>query len=500
MSVRLSKSRFLAGLQCHLRLWFECFERKLATPPDLATQALFDTGHEVGRLAQQRYPGGALVKWGHLHADKAVAETRELVEDWKVPAIYEAALEHAGVLIRADILNREDDGFDLIEVKASTRVKEVHLPDVAVQLWVLRGAGVNVRRAGVLLLNKNYVYDGENLDVNELFQFHDLSEDIEPMLDDVAVQLETFRDLLAGGAPQIAPGPHCFTPYECPFYAHCTRDMETAEYPVGELPRLNQKRLAELEAAGIADVRDVPEGFPLSPLQALVRQSVLSGEDRVHGDLAGALESVSYPVHHLDFETVAPAIPRYQGTRPYESVPFQFSLHTQFEDGTVTHAEYLHTEERDPRPPLVKALLQAIGNRGSICVYTDYERKVIRRLAEALPEFEDKLLKLLDRIWDLHPVVKDNYYHPDFRGSFSIKKVLPAVVPEMSYEDLEISEGGMASISYEQALRSDDWVERENTFRALREYCAQDTLAMVELRRVLSERAARANDRRTVAD
>ncbi len=489
MSVRLSKSRFLAGLQCHLRLWYECFERRLATPPDLATQALFDTGHEVGRLAQQRYPRGVLVKWGHLHADKAVAETKQLIANWEVPALYEAAFEHQGVLIRADILKREDDGFELIEVKASTRVKEVHLPDVAVQLWVLRWAGVNVRRGGVLLLNKNYVYDGEFLDVDQLFQFHDLTEDLEPMLDDVEGQLQTFRELVAGGPPQIAPGPHCFTPYECPFYAHCTRDMEVPVYPVLELPRLNQKRLAELEAAGITDVREVPEDFPLSPLQALVRQSVLTGEDRVHGDLGAALDSVTYPVHHLDFETVGPAIPRYAGTRPYDPVAFQFSVHTQHEDGTVTHAEYLHTEESDPRPPLAKALLAALGDEGSICVYTDYEVKVIRQLADALPEFAPALLALLDRIWDLHPVVKNNYYHPEFRGSFSIKKVLPAVVPDMSYEDLEISEGGMASISYEQALRSDDWVERENTFRALREYCAQDTLAMVELRRVLAERA-----------
>ncbi len=488
MKPRLSKSRFLSGLQCHLRLWHECFERQLATPPDLATQALFDTGHEVGRLAQQRYPGGALVKWSHLHAKEAVAETKRLVGDWDVPAIYEGAFEHGGVLIRADILKREDEGFSLIEVKASTRVKEVHLADVAVQLWVLRGAGLDVRRAGVLLLNNGYIYDGEFLDVDQLFQLHDLTEEVEAMLEQVEGQVQVFHELLSGRRPQIAPGPHCFKPYECPFYAHCTRDVVVAKYPVGQLPRLNQKRLAELEAAGISDVREVPEDFPLSPMQAMARQCVLLGEDRIHGDLAAALSTVAYPVHHLDFETVGPAIPRYAGTHPYDWVAFQFSLHTQYEDGTVSHAEYLHTDESDPREPLAKALLEALGEKGSICVYTDYERKVIRRLADGLPELAPKLESLLDRIWDLYPVVKNNYYHPEFRGSFSIKKVLPAVVPEMSYEDLEISEGGMASISYEQALRSDDWVERENIFRALREYCAQDTLAMVELRRALSER------------
>ncbi|MDH3413808.1 MAG: DUF2779 domain-containing protein, partial [Gammaproteobacteria bacterium] len=290
------------------------------------------------------------------------------------------------------------------------------------------------------------------------------------------------------GPPRIAPGRHCFTPYECPFYAHCSRGVVVPEYPVGELPRLNPKRLAELEAAGISDVREVPENFPLSPMQAVARQSVLGGEDRIHGDLAAALGSVTYPVHHLDFETVGPAIPRYAGTHPYDMVAFQFSIHTQYQDGTLTHAEYLHTDESDPRGSLAQSLLKALGPDGSICVYSSYERKVIRRLADALPDLAPELLALLDRIWDLHPVIKNNYYHPQFRGSFSIKKVLPAVVPGMRYENLEISDGSMASIGYEQALRSDDWVERENIFRALREYCAQDTLAMVALRKALGER------------
>ncbi len=489
MKPRLSKSRFLSGLQCRLRLWYECFERRLAAPPDLVTRALFDTGHEVGRLAQQRYPGGVLVKWGHLRADESIAETKRIVGDPDIPSVYEGAFEHQGVFIRADILKREGAGFALIEVKASTRVKEVHLPDVAVQLWVLRRAGLDVGRAGVLLVNRGYVYDGQVLDLNQLFEFHDLSEAVEPILGQVDGQVEDFHALLSGAPPQIAPGSHCFSPYECPFYAHCSRDVMVPEYPVGELPRLNSKRLAELEAAGISDVRDVPEDFPLTPMQALAKQCVLSGTDRVHGDLAAALRSVTYPVHHLDFETVGPAIPRYAGTRPYEPVVFQFSVHTQNEDGTMSHAEYLHTDASDPRVPLSNALLEALGHEGSICVYTSYEREVIQRLADAVPELASQLEALLDRIWDLHPVIKNNYYHPQFRGSFSIKKVLPAVVPEMGYENLEITDGGMASISYENALRSEDWVERENVFRALREYCAQDTLAMVALRRALAERA-----------
>jgi hypothetical protein len=464
----------------------------LASPTDAATQAIFDTGHEVGLLARERYPGGVGIDWDHLHREEAVEATREALSDPAVSAIYEAAFEYRDVLVRVDILQRADDGWTLIEVKSSTRVKEVHWPDVAVQLWVLRGAGINVIRAGVLTLNRDYVYDGKHLDLDQLFVFRDLTELADTTQEEIGGQVGGFHAMLAGARPEIAPGPHCFTPYDCGYYEYCTRDMRFPEYPLTDLPSFYAKRRAELEAGGISDVREVPEDVPLSALQAVARQCVIRGEDRIHGDLASALANIDYPVYHLDFETVGPAIPRYAGTRPYGTVPFQFSVHTELADGSVGHAEYLHPDATDPREPLALALLDALGEAGSICVYTSYERGVIRDLAQQFPRLAPRLEALLERIWDLHPVIKKNYYHPEFHGSFSIKKVLPAVVPDMRYEDLEISDGGMASISYEQALRTiDDDAERKRIFSALRAYCAQDTLAMVKLRAVLKERAGR---------
>jgi hypothetical protein len=486
---RLSKSKYLSGLQCPLKLWYDCYQRELASPIDLATQSIFDTGHEVGMLARDRYPGGIAIDWDHFHRKEALEATREALSNPDVPAIYEAAFEFEGVLIRADVLQRADDGWVLVEVKSSTRAKEVHQPDVAVQFRVLRGLGVNVVRAGVLTLTRDYVYDGERLDLDRLFVFHDLTELAEGMLADIDRGISEMHAMLAGTRPDIPPGPHCFAPYECGYYAHCTRDLTFPEYPLTDLPGFYSRRREELEAGGVSDVREVPEDVPLSALQAIARQCVIAGEDRVHGDLAGALAAVKYPVYHLDFETIGPAIPRYAGTRPYDIVPFQFSVHAETADGTLHHAEYLHTEVTDPREPLARALLDALGETGSICVYTSYESTVISGLAARLPGLATGLDALRERIWDLHPVIKNNYYHPEFRGSFSIKKVLPALVPDMRYEDLEISDGGMASIRYEQALRSDDRVEREGIFRALRAYCAQDTLAMVELRKVLAARA-----------
>ena len=382
MTPRLSKSKFLSGRQCPLKLWYDCYARELASPTDAATQAIFDTGHEVGRIAQQRYPGGALVDWDHFHSDEAIAQTKDVLSDPESSAIYEAAFEHGGVRVRVDILRREDDGWTLIEVKSSTRVKEVHWPDVAVQLWVLRGAGINVIRAGVLTLNRDYVYDGEHLDLDQLFVFHDLTEVVDTTLEEIGGQVEGFHAMLAGEQPEIAPGPHCSTPYHCRYYEHCTRALSFPDYPLTDLPGFYAKRRAELEAAGISDVREVPEDVRLSELQTVARQCVTRGEDRIHGDLAGALADINYPVYHLDFETVGPAIPRYAGTRPYGTVPFQFSVHTETADGTLGHAEYLHPDDTDPREPLALALVDALGEGGSICVYTSYERGVIRELAQ----------------------------------------------------------------------------------------------------------------------
>jgi hypothetical protein len=170
---RLSKTRYISGCQCHLKLWYDCFERELGADVDAVTQAIFDTGHEVGRLARQRYPGGVLVEADHLHPEDAIAQTRALLADETIPAIFEAAFEHRGVLIRADVLERSTrGGFNLIEVKSGTTVKDVHEHDVAVQMWVLRGAGIDVASVGLLTLGRGYVFDGKSLDVYRLFRFH----------------------------------------------------------------------------------------------------------------------------------------------------------------------------------------------------------------------------------------------------------------------------------------------------------------------------------------
>lgn len=488
---RLSKTRYLSGCQCHLRLWYDCYERELATDIDVVTQAVFDTGHEVGRLARQRYPGGVLVEADHLRTEEALAKTRALVADSQVTAIFEAAFEHRGVLIRVDVLERNPSGdFNLIEVKSGTTVKEVHKQDVAVQLWVLRGEGIPVASAGVLTLNRGYVFDGKRLDVYRLFRYYDVNEAVAEHLPWIDADVADLHSMLsADQAPEIEPGDHCFEPYECGYYEFCTRDWECLDHPISDLPRLQANKQAALEVQGIEEVGDIPDDFPLSKRQSIVRLSVISGAEYVSADLPAELSDLSYPIRYLDFESFSPAVPRYAGTRCYDAIPFLFSVHIEAAGGNISHREFLWTDREDPRRPLAEALLDACGDAGTICVYSGFERRVIRALSRDLPDLSPELDALLERLWDLLKVVERNYYHPDFHGSFSIKQVLPVLVPEMGYEDLSVTDGREASVAYENALGCDDPTLRRRTYEALREYCQRDTLAMLALKRALQERA-----------
>ena len=483
----LSKSRYISGTQCHLRLWYDSYARDFASAPDAALQAIFDTGHEVGEMARQRFPGGLLVVHDHRHVPEALEQTHQIVAAGSAPALFEAAFEYEQVLVRADVIERlPGGGWRLVEVKSTTRLKEIFLLDVAVQLWVLRGAGLDVREAAVLTLDRDYVYDGVRLDIHALFKLHPVFDEASALLDGVDAGVREMLAMLTGpAAPDIAPGEHCFTPYACSYYAHCTRDHVSPEHGIDELPWLVAERRAELQAAGIEEIRDIPADFPLTRLQRIVRRAVREGRGVVHGDIPGALAEVALPVRHLDFETFAPAIPRFAGTRPYDAVPFLFSVHTERAGSLPAHVDYLHEHDDDPRPRLAERLIEALGRKGTICTYSGYERQVLRALAAALPERAEALGAIVSRLFDLLPVVRNTYYHPEFRGSFSIKNVLPVLVLGMGYDDLAVTDGQTAAARYVRALASSDPRERQRIFDDLRAYCARDTLAMVKLREAL---------------
>ena len=485
----LSKSRFLAGSQCHLRLWHQCYNRELASGATPAQQAIFDAGQEVGRLATSLFPGGVLIEEDHLHHEEAVRTTLAAMKNPDIPAIFEAAFLHNDVRVRVDILERlQNGGWNLIEVKSATSVKDVYYSDVGVQYVVLKGSGLNIVRAGILHLNSRYVYDGNQRQLDHLFTFSDLTENVLALQEDLPARVAELKEMLAAGsAPQVLPSRHCHSPYGCEFWEHCTADMP--EFWVMNLTGIREERLNELAAMGIEDIRNIPQNFHLTELQNRIRSCVVSREEYVAPELDEELTGVEYPIHFLDFETVSPPIPFYPQTKPYQAIPFQWSDHILSEEGNLTHFSYLFKEDTDPREDFAVTLLEILGDSGTVFTYSNYERRVVTELAEYLPQRSGQLLATLDRFKDLQAIIKRHFYNASFYGSFSLKSVLPALVPGMSYDDLLIQEGTHASLQYLEMLNpATPAEERKKIEEALLAYCSHDTLAMAKIREALLRR------------
>lgn len=489
----LSKSRFTAGLQCLKRLYFECYEPRLAPPVSDGQQAIFDTGTAIGVLARDLYPSGVLVDDDHLHHDEAVARTATLLADTTVSAIFEAAFTEDDVRVRVDLLVRSHQGWELIEVKGSSSVKQQYIDDVAIQLWTLERAGLHIRSASVAHINRDYVYLGGEYDPSGLFAVEDVTTDARERLVEIPAELRTMRSALgSGGAPDIDPGPHCFRPYTCEFVEYCHRDA--VEWPVTELPAIRPARVQALLEGGQRSILDLTEAEPLSDLQRRVRDVVRSGQPFIGPLLENALRQLQPPIHFVDFETVAPALPVYAGTRPFETLPFQWSDHVWDAAGNVSHFEFLADGSEDPRTAFVTSLLDQLHGAGTIVVYSGYEGFQLRRLAIALPTLRPAIEAAAALHWvDLLQVVRAHYYHRDFRGSFSLKSVLPVLVPTLGYQDLAIQEGATAARTFLESLQPDLPLGARSELRNnLLAYCSRDTEATLEIVRALTRLVAAA--------
>ncbi|HEY7727509.1 MAG TPA: DUF2779 domain-containing protein, partial [Candidatus Eisenbacteria bacterium] len=358
-----------------------------------------------------------------------------------------------------------------------------------IQLHVVEGSGVPVRRAGLLHVNNRYVYPGGPYDLERLFVWRDQTDVARQMAPWVADALAAMRaPLRAGSPPGIDTGPHCDRPYRCPFYTHC--HANGPEHPIDDLPRAGARLLDELRALRIEDIRDIPDDFDgLSDLQHRVRACARTGAVFADPELTRQLARLAFPVHFLDFETCNPALPIYPGTRPFQQIPFQWSDHALQKSGAVEHLEFLQGGRADPRLPLAEALAEALEHAGAIVVYSGFEERIIRSLVEEFPKLQPRLLPLVeDRMVDLLELIRRHYYHPAFRGSFSIKDVVPALVPGLGYHDLTIREGGQAGAAYLEMVDPATLPGRRAEIRdALRAYCRRDTEAMVMLFRALRE-------------
>jgi predicted RecB family nuclease len=447
-----------------------------------------DQGQLVGIEAQRAFPGGVLVESSHEQLGKALSRTAELVSDRSVPAIFEATFETDDVLVRVDVLKREaDNTFRILEVKSSTELKDHYRYDIGIQKHVVSRAGVSVASAGLMHLNRDYVYEGGDYDRTQLFSVLELTPEL--AIPDSEIQQRTqeqLRVLSQPEPPDVAAGRHCSDPVECEFYALCNQPLPA--YHVSFLPNISAKKIEELAQLGITSIHNIPDDFLLSDRQRIACTSVESGQPWFGPELRGELEALEYPLCFMDFETVYPALPRFPGLRPYDHVPFQWSVHRMERPGDEPqHFEFLAEEGSDPRVPFVESLIAAVEGAKTVVVYNEsFEKTRLQELAHFLPEHAEALNAIRDRVWDLLACVRRNVYHPAFAGSYSLKSVLPALVPDMTYQGLEVAHGGDAVLAYEKIVDPDTPPEERKRLReALLRYCGQDTLSLIKIHKRL---------------
>jgi predicted RecB family nuclease len=478
----LTKSKFIAGEQCLKRLYLSLRSPELAAQPDESDESIIEQGRQVGLLAQQMYPGGVAVEC--KDREQAIRATRELIDNPEIPAIFEGAFEDKDVFVRVDLLHRRRDRrWRLIEVKSTTDVKDHHLEDVAIQHRVVSRSGIDLAASCLAHVNREYVYQGGGIDAHEFFKIRNLTRRVEKLQPKLPSLLRSqFRVLGMPEAPQIASGPQCSYPVTCEFFDHCNPPLP--EDHLLKLPRIHASEVARLAALGVQSIHDIPENYPLTERLRRACSSVQTGKPWYSPEIGKELSKLKYPLYFADFETMNPALPRFVGMRPYNQIPFQWSVHVQRQPGAAPeHFEFLATDRSDPRPAFISALCNVLGDCGSIVVYSQqFESQRLLDLALWLPEFAGRIGKIQRRLWDLLPIIRDHVYHPAFGGSFSLKSVLPALVPGMTYEGMDVADGQAAGLAWASFIGGDcGGGESQRKKKALLEYCCQDTLGMVRL-------------------
>ncbi len=478
----ISKSTFLMGLECQKLLWFRYNSKDKIPAPDEGTQAIFDQGKEVGELAQSLFPDGIVVAPDFFEPDQVIAETRKAIPQRR--PLFEAAFQFNGGYARADILNPvSKDEWDLIEVKSTTSLKkEVHLPDIAFQAYVLAGAGIKLRKCFLAHINNEFVRHG-TIDPQKFFALEDVTGQVPALSRDVEEQLNAMQRVIGAKAyPEIEIGPHCDNPYTCPLHDHCWVFLPEAS--VFTLYRGGKKSFKLLKQ-GIQHLEKIPDDFALTDNQAIQRSALLAGQPHIDRPaLAEFLKQIEYPVSFLDFETIGTALPLFDDSRPFQQVPFQFSLHVlRSENARPEHHQFLAEGTADPRPEFMRQLCAALPETGSVVTYNaSFEKSRLKECCELLPEFKPWLKKVAPRVVDLLlPFRGFRYYHPKQNGSASMKAVLPALTGK-GYENLAIQDGGAASREFLRVTFGNVAnEERQRVRQQLEEYCGLDTLGMVQI-------------------
>jgi CRISPR/Cas system-associated exonuclease Cas4 (RecB family) len=477
----ITKKIFLNTLTCPRMGWLIRQRTITHTPLTVGEQFLIEQGIEIGKRARELYPDGLLIN--EKNPLSAARKTQYLMNDAGVSTIFEGTFVDDHLIAKADILRREKDGWHMIEVKSGLNDRELFLDDMAYTAAVIGRTGIPVSRISLYLLSRNFRL---GMKTEKLFTRKNHTESVFRRVSAINPLLEEI-DKITGRQARPAPDlkPEC---RRCEFFRKCTGKGIVNH--IFELPHLSQQKFEELKDEGIICIEDIPDTLHLSAKQMMMRSCVKENRLYIGSNLKRDLHATVWPAYYLDFEVVSTAIPLYPGIGPYTQVPTQYHIHRCSKAGRVTgRAQYLAVPDRDCRRELAEHLIKDLRGRGSIITYSSFEKNIIKALGNTFPDLTTELHNLSERIVDLEKIISRDFYHPDFRGSTSIKRTLPVLVPDLSYEDMEIADGfsAMAAFSYLARGRYKKEKEIETIKRNLLEYCRLDTLAMVKMHEYLEK-------------
>lgn len=482
-TINISKEVFLNTLICPTLGWLmrsgQDIEQLSEEALTLGEKFRMEQGLDIHNRARLLFPDGILVK--RIGMEQALHQTKNLMGDPTTSTIFEATFLTDDYVTKTDMLKRKGDGWHLIEVKSSVIDKEEFINDMAYTTMVAKRAGCNISTISLLLISKDY-----RLGMDDKNLFIEIDHTVE-VLERVEMFNQLYDQIRAITQASAKPEPELRRECKyCPLFDECLG--KGIQHHILEIPRLLQKKFELLKESGITHIKDIPGEFLLTPNQARVRDAVLTKKSYVGDNLRDDLDSIVWPVFYLDFETVQTAIPLYPDIAPHTQLPTQYSIHKLSGIGNIVgHREYLADPSKDCRKELALNLIKDLENKGSIIAYSTFEKTTINKLKQLYPKLANKLDSLVERIVDLEAVIRSNFYHPDFHGSTSIKVTLPVMIPEMSYDNLEIADGPSASAAFAYLAlgKYKEGIEAENVKRSLLTYCKQDTLAMVRLHQKL---------------
>ncbi len=481
---RLSKSTFIRGLQCEKSLYLYKHHYRLKDPTPPSLQAVFDQGTNIGLLAQELFPNGADASpENHFKMVESVGKTLNFISQGET-IIYEATFLYNNVLAALDILVKNEEGWKAYEVKSSTKVSETYIKDAAIQYYTITNSGIDLKDISIVHINNQYTKDGE-LDIHQLFTIESVYDQVLEFLPRIPNEVRRLKNVIESHeTPNVDIGNHCSDPYDCDFKGTCWKHIP--DYSVFNISRLNKDKKFDLYTQGVITLDQIDLGqTDLNPNQVLQIQSEVNGTTHINiEEIRNFTNGLNYPLYYLDFETIGPAVPKYNGSRPYQQLVFQYSLHVQeISNSEIIHREYLADPSQDPRIGFIKQLIKDCGTNGDIIVYNiGFERGKLKDLIDVFLEYSNELRGIVNRLKDLMiPFQQKWYYTPEMRGSYSIKYVLPALVPELSYNDLDIKEGGTASNTFLSMVNETFEGDAQKTRRQLLEYCELDTYAMVKI-------------------